>query len=130
MAEQGLTLPDGCGGFAKPNRLHVLAQRTIQFQFILNRGEVRAQIFFQKDGVPIYDRLVEKLHPADDGRRHDFGRGLTGNGPTDGITRQISLAAEVLGGWNSPKAEWPAICESAVEAMATLFQFLEPQLAH
>jgi hypothetical protein len=128
MAEQGLAIPDGCGGFAKPNRLHVCARRAIQFQFILNRGEVRAQLFFQKDGVSLYDRLVETLHPADDGRRHDFGQGITGNGPMQGITRQISLTAEVSGGYDSPEAEWPAIAESAVEAMATLFQFLEPHL--
>lgn len=128
MAEQGITLPDGCGGFAGPNRLHVCARRTIQFQFILNRGEVRAQIFFQKEGVPLYDRLVETLHPADDGRRHDFGHGITGNGPMQGITRQISLTAEVSGGYDSPEPEWPAIAESAIEAIATLFQFLEPHL--
>jgi hypothetical protein len=128
MTEQGLVVPDGCGGFAKPNRLHVCARRTIQFQFILNRGDVRAQIFFQQVGVPLYDRLVEKLHPVDDGRRHDFGQGITGNGPMQGITRQISLSSQVSGGYASPAAEWPAIAESAVEAMATLFQFLEPHL--
>lgn len=127
--ESFLSLPDGCGGFARPNRLHVLARRTVQFQFILNRKEVRAQIFFPKDGVPLYDQLVQKLRPANDGRRHDFGNGITGNGPMKGITHQISLAAEVSGGYASPHAEWPTIAESAVEAMATLFQFLEPYLA-
>ena len=128
MTEQDLAVPDGCGGFAKPNRLHVCARRTIQFQFILNRGDVRAQLFFQLDGVPLYDRLVEELHPADVGRRHDFGQGITGNGPKQGITRQISLSSLVSGGYASPPAVWPTIAESAVEAMATLFQFLEPHL--
>ena len=128
IEESVLSLPDGCGGFARPNRLHVLARRAAQFQFILNRDEVRAQVFFRKDGVPLYDHLVEKLHPADDGRRHDFGQGITGNGPMQGITRQISVSSQVSGGFDSPEAEWPAVAESAVEAMATLFQFLEPHL--
>ena len=66
----------------------------------------------------------------DDGRRHDFGQGITGNGPMQGITRQISLTAEVSSGYDSPEPEWPAIAESAIEAMATLFQFLEPHLPH
>ncbi len=130
MAEQGLALPDGCGGFARPNRLFVQSREGLLFHFILNRGEVRAQIFFQKEGVPLYDHLVETLHPVDDGRRHDFGQGITGNGPMQGITRQISLSSQVSGGYDSPEPEWPAIAESAVEAMATLYQILEPHLPH
>jgi hypothetical protein len=49
---------------------------------------------------------------------------------SDVCSSDLRLAAEVPGGYDSPESEWPAIAESAVEAMATLFQFLEPQLAH
>jgi hypothetical protein len=126
--ETGLSLPEGCGDFAKPNRLHVRAQGGFQFQFILNKKEIRAQLFLCGAAVSHYDRLVESHRPTQNGQREDFGEGITGNAPKQGATRAIDLPAGVAGGWGSPEAEWSAICESAVEAMATLLQSLEPHL--
>ena len=62
------------------------------------------------------------------GLQHDFGQGIVGNGPKQGRTRAIVLAFDHGGGWGSPETEWPAIAESAIEAMATLFNFLQPHI--
>jgi hypothetical protein len=127
--DTGLSLPEGCGGFSKPNRLHVRAHRGFQFQFILNQQEVRAQLFLIRTAESHYSGLVKKMQPKVQGPLHDFGHGITGNGPMQGRTRAIDLAADLGGGWGSPETEWPAIAESAIEAMAALFHFLEPHLS-
>jgi hypothetical protein len=126
--EGGISLLAGSGGFAPPNRLHIRVMHGFQFQFILNKNEVRAQLFLNRAVVSHYDGIAEKGSPKTVGPCHDFGDGITGNGPVKGATRQISRSAEVIGGWASPETEWPLICESAVEAMAELFQFLEADL--
>ena len=69
------------------------------------------------------------MRPKAHGLLHDFGHGITGNGPKQGRTRAIDLAADYGGGWGSPEAKWPAIAESAIEAIAALFHFLEPHLS-
>lgn len=124
----GLSLPETCGRFAKPNRLHVRMQDGLLFQFILNKNEIRAQIFMNGTAARTYSKLVTALNPAVAKGVHDFGGGIIGNGPARGKTRAIDLAASVHGGWGSREEDWPAICKSAVEAMAELFGFFEPYL--
>lgn len=124
----GFSLPDGCGGFAAPNRLHIRRQDGFLFQFIINKNEVRAQLFLSGRVVKVYSEVVKDLIPTVVKGAHAFGGGIVGNGPNKGKTRAIDLAASVQGGRGSRKEDWPVICESAVEAMATLFHFLEPHL--
>lgn len=124
----GFSLPDGCGGFAAPNRLHIRRQDGFLFQFIINKNEVRAQLFLSGRGVKAYSELVTALMPTVVKVVHDFGGDIVGNGPNKGKTRAIDLAASFHGGWGSREENWAVICESAVEAMATLFHFLETHL--
>jgi hypothetical protein len=79
--DTGLSLPEGCGGFSKSNRLHVRAYRGYQFQFILNQQKVRAQLFLIRTAESHYSGLVKKMRPKAHGLLHDFGHGITGNGP-------------------------------------------------
>jgi hypothetical protein len=126
--DQGLSLPETCGKFNTPNRLYVRKQDGFIFQFILNRNDVRAQMFLRGKATNTYSRLLNMLRPSVTGKIHDFGEGITGNGPENGKTRAVNLYASALGGWAGPVDQWPGICVSAVEAMAELVGFVEPHL--
>jgi len=126
--DRGIFLPEGCGGFSRPNYLHVRATDGFVFQFIVNRSSVRAQIFMQRKASSAYDGFLRKLEPSVSSGLHDFGQGVTGNGLKGGKTRALNLHAEKRGGWGSINAEWPKICRSAVEAMGQLFGFFEAHL--
>ena len=127
--DAGVDLPEGMGGFNRPNRVHVVAYDCVTWQFIINKNEVRAQIFFSPACVGIYDNgIVPALLPLVVGLRHDFGGGIIGNGPAGGITRAIDLRSVLTGGYASPVADWPYISQSAVEAMHRLFVVFDPHL--
>jgi len=121
--DAGVDLPLECGGFNEPNRLHCIAYGCVTWQFIINQHEVRAQIFFQGKCVGSYDnKIVPEFKPQTQGKRHDFGGGIYGNGPADGKTRAINRPADRIGGYGSPVDEWPDICKSAIDAMHQLFE--------
>ena len=128
--DAGLDLPEGMGGFNRPNRLHVVAHGCVTWQFIINRSEVRAQIFFRGACVHNnYDNgVVPALRPLVVELQHDFGGGIIGNGPAGGGTRAIDLRSVLAGGYASPVADWPYISQSAVEAMHRLFVVFAPHL--
>lgn len=127
--DEGVDLPEGCGGFNHPNRLHVIAEGCVTWQFIINQNEVRAQIFFYPKCVGFYDANIgQALSPAEVGRRHDFGGGIYGNGPAGGRTRAINRRAISIGGHASAVAAWPNVCQSAVDAMHQLFNTFDDLL--
>jgi hypothetical protein len=128
-SEFNISLPEGCGGFNKPNRFYVRSKRGLIFQFILNKNQVRAQIYLGENAVHEYKNLVDALNPKTTKNHHDFGCGVMGNGPKQGLNRTIDLAAEFSGGWGSLESQWSSMADSAVEAMASLFQFTEPYFA-
>ena len=124
--DAGVDLPQGMGGFNAPNRLHVIAHGCVTWQFIINQNEVRAQIFFGPACVGIYDNvIVPALNPQEEDGRHQFIGRIYGNGPAGGQNRAIDHPAVLIGGRESPFADWPYICQSAVEAMHQLFEVFE-----
>jgi hypothetical protein len=129
--EAGAFLPEKCGHFARPNKLHVMGRNGPIWQFVINDSEVHAEIFFPKDYVGLYDEaVVSVLNPAVNGEnRHQFAENITGNGPKLRITRAIDCHPEgAHGSYLAPVGQWPAICQSAVDAMQQLFEFFEPYL--
>jgi hypothetical protein len=93
------------------------------FNLSSTRTRSRAQLFLEREAGH-YTELVKKLRPNTYVLQHDFGHGIVGNGPKQGKTRAIVLASDHGGGWGSSETECPAIAECAIEAMATLFNFL------
>jgi hypothetical protein len=125
----GVDLPEGCGGFNQPNRLHIISKGCVTWQFIINKYEIRAQIFFTANCVQYYDRIiVPQFNPEVVGERHVFIGRIYGNGPGMGPTRAIDLPAVLTGGYESPVSDWSYICQSAVEAMNKLFEVFEAHL--
>jgi len=124
--ESGLQLPEPCGHFAKPNRLHVQMQNGVLLQFIINKSNTMAQMFLRGQALYVYDVLLREVKPLKRGMIHDFGGGIIGSGPKGGKTRTVNLSSKVSGGWNSSQDNWQSICDSAVDSMAELFGFLEP----
>jgi hypothetical protein len=117
----GANLPEVCGNPNSGNRLHVRYRRGVTLQFIATGDSARAQIYVSK--LPDYLALAAAAGAAPHPDGHDFQHGILGNG-----THAIDLYAVVPGGYDHPVAEWPAICQSAVDAMQQLFEFFEPYL--
>jgi hypothetical protein len=72
--------------------------------------------------------LVPALNPAVIGNQHVFQPPIVGNGPNNGATRAINSPTAVPGGFAAPVAQWPAICNSAVQAMHQLYGLINPHL--
>ena len=101
----------------------------VTWQFIINQHDVRAQVFFYPACVATYEQeLVPALTPAVVGAQHVFHPSIVGNGPNNGVTRAINSPAAVPGGVAAPVARWPAICNSAVQAMHQLYGLINPHL--
>jgi hypothetical protein len=120
-AAMGTNLPEGCGNRNSKTRLHIRSYGGMLFQFIAKRGSVRAQIYVSQSAD--YAMLVAALGAIPNPDGHDFQHGIIGNG-----THAIDLYSEEEGGYNDPVEDWPAICQSAVDAMQQLFEFFEPHL--
>ena len=101
------------------------------WQFVINQEEVHAEIFFPGAHVGHYNAvIIPALHPpVNQENHHQFDVNIMGNGPNNGQTRAIDCyPIGAAGSFMSPAEDWPAICQSAVDAMQQLFEFFEPHL--
>jgi hypothetical protein len=128
----GMDLPEASGGFNPPNRLYLRQVGFVIWQFTLAEQKTTAQIWFPKDHTERYNHLIDIMSvPTVDGdhRFTDFiiGTGVKRRPSGDPyLTRAINLTVD--GGYDSPEANWSAICQDAVAAMNELFEYVGPAL--
>jgi hypothetical protein len=88
------------------------------WQYHVQKRSVRVDIFFNPGTVTHYDRLVSLCNPPVVGDEHDFGDGISGNGPECGRSRSIRFSS----GRGTADPDLEAAASEAVEAMKVLWR--------
>ena len=79
-------------------------------------NKVHAEIFFPRNSIIIYDRLIESLNVLN----YNFNHNIYGNGDKSGITRSIKYT--ILEGLNSNLNEHNRIAKEIVVGMKSLYE--------